>query len=150
MKIQPADDMDKVREMFREYETEIGIDLCFQGFEEELKTLPGKYAPPKGIILFACEEDELAGCAALRPLEEGVCEMKRLYVKPEMRGRGIGTALAKEIVAFAKNTGYKKMRVDTLDSMTTARAIYEGLGFKIIGGYYESPLENVSYMELDI
>ncbi len=141
----PAD-LELVRTLFREYAEELGVDLCFQGFEEELASLPGKYAPPNGALLLVGE----LGCVALRPFSEGVCEMKRLFVRPQGRGAGVGKQLALAILARATELGYKSMVLDTLDSLTAAIKLYENLGFKVCAPYYENPLPGVVYMLSEI
>lgn len=138
-----------VRSLFVEYQQWLNFSLCFQGFDKELAELPGKYAPPKGRLYIAEYDGTIAGCIALRPLEgEGICEMKRLYVKDEFRGKGIGRLLTEKILSDAKQIGYRTMRLDTLQRMETARALYAKLGFKIIPAYYDNPMDEVVYMEL--
>ena len=144
------DQIDEVRRLFREYERFLDVDLCFQSFEEELAALPGKYAPPDGALLIAADERRSAGCVALRKLEDGVCEMKRLFVRPQYRGRGLGRLLAERIVSEATALGYKVMRLDTLDKLKEAMALYESLGFKRRDPYYDNPLPGVEYWELDL
>ncbi len=151
MQILPAAtpaDIAQARALFLEYAAESKLDLCFQGFEEELATLPGKYAPPGGRLLLASEGDITAGCGALRELSEGVCEMKRLFVRPAFRKQGVGRMLAERLIEEARRNGYGSMRLDTLASMRAARALYELLGFRRIPAYYANPLAEVVYLEL--
>jgi ribosomal protein S18 acetylase RimI-like enzyme len=129
----------EARALFREYERSLGIDLCFQGFEQELAGLPGAYAPPRGRLLLATDGDALAGCVALRPLDDSACEMKRLYVRPAFRGRRAGRRLAERVVAEARSIGYACMRLDTLPSMKEAIALYRALGFVEIAPYTTNP-----------
>ena len=129
-----------VVELFREYANSIGVDICFQGFEQELAALPGKYAAPDGCVLLAVEDTSSVGCVALRPLAEGICEMKRLYVRPNYRGRQVGRLLADAVIAKAKAAGYSALRLDTLTTMKAAQAMYASLGFKPIAPYYHNPL----------
>jgi len=153
MKIKRAetpDEMDAVRRLFREYEAFLDVDLCFQSFEEELAGLPGKYAPPDGILLLAWDGWESAGCGALRKLENEICEMKRLFVKPKFRGLGLGTTLAKRLIHEAIRLGYATMLLDTLDRLKTAMMIYESLGFVQTDPYYRNPLVGVVYWKLDL
>ena len=153
VKIAPAqrhDQMEDVRRLFREYEEFLAVDLCFQGFEDELVTLPGRYAPPTGALLLAADGEKTAGCVALRKLEEGVCEMKRLFVRPEFRGRGLGRLLAQRIVKEAVLLGYSTMRLDTLERLKEANRLYESLGFVRTEPYCHNPLDGVVYWELDL
>ena len=147
---QTPGEIEEVRHLFREYEAFLGVDLCFQGFESELAGLPGKYAPPSGALLIGISRGKTVGCVALRPLDGGVCEMKRLYVKPEARGTGLGRQLAQEIIAVARELGYSLMRLDTLDRLTEAMRLYEALGFRQTEPYYDNPLQGVVYWELDL
>jgi GNAT superfamily N-acetyltransferase len=138
------------RELMVEYATWLEFNLCFQGYEEEIQSLPGKYAPPTGRLLLALWGGRTAGVIALRPLEEpGVCEMKRLYVRPEFRGHQIGRVLAERIIAEAAEIGYSRMRLDTISGkMDRAIAMYRTLGFAEIGPYYKTPVGETLFMEL--
>jgi ribosomal protein S18 acetylase RimI-like enzyme len=138
----------QARALFKEYAAELGVDLSFQGFPAELENLPGPYAPPKGRLFLAMEEAEAGGCVALRPLKNGVCEMKRLYVRPAFRGRGLGRLLTEKTIFAARATGYELMRLDTLAHMQPAIRLYEGVGFVRREPYYETPLANTVFMEL--
>jgi ribosomal protein S18 acetylase RimI-like enzyme len=145
----PAD-VATVRTLFLAYGESLDFDLCFQGFESELATLPGAYAAPGGRVLLARDGAVVAGCVAVRPLEAGVCEMKRLFVTPMYRGRGVGRRLTEHIVAVARELGYARMRLDTVPEMTAAIALYRALGFREIGPYCENPIEGALYFELDL
>ncbi len=140
----------KVRRLFVEYTDFLGEDLSFQGLAAELATLPGAYAPPDGALLLAEDGGTAAGCAGLRKIEDGVCEMKRLYVRPAFRGAGLGRKLAVRIIKAAAEKGYRRMRLDTLGRLTEAGALYADLGFYRIPAYYENPLPGVVYWELDL
>lgn len=146
-----ADEIETARQLFREYETWLGMSLCFQGFEEELRSLPGKYTPPDGRMFLAYQDDELAGCIAIRKLDDGVCEMKRLFVHEQFRGHRIGVQLIEKIIDEARSIGYRKMRLDTYPpKMGKAVALYERYGFRKILPYYDNPHDGVLYMELDL
>jgi ribosomal protein S18 acetylase RimI-like enzyme len=140
--------IEEARRLLREYEGSLGVSLCFQGFERELAALPGEYAPPAGRLLLALETGQAVGCVALRRLDEGTCEMKRLYLRPGFRGRGAGRRLALAIIDEARKIGYNKMRLDTLPSMREAIELYESLGFKRIEPYYPNPVPGAVFMEL--
>jgi ribosomal protein S18 acetylase RimI-like enzyme len=144
------DHFQSARELFIQYADSLGFDLEFQGFGRELAKLPGDYAAPQGCILIAEVDGDFAGCVALRPLEDNICEMKRLYVKPEYQGRGIGRTLASSVIGEARKIGYQKMRLDTVESMQAAQGLYFSLGFKTIEAYCHNPLENPSFMELEL
>ena len=137
-----------VHEMFIQYGGSLGFDLAFQGFSRELAGLPGDYASPGGCILLAEVVGGYAGCVALRPLPDKICEMKRLYVIPEYQGRGIGRALAGSVIGQARKMGYQKMRLDTVESMKAAQGLYVSLGFETIEAYCYNPLDNPRFMEL--
>lgn len=140
-----------VREIFREYETWLGMSLCFQGFEAELADLPGKYAMPEGRLYLAYFNDDLAGCIALRKLEKDICEMKRLFVRDGFRGAKVGVSLIEKLIADAKQIGYKKMRLDTYPpKMGKAVTLYQSHGFVTIPPYYENPYGDVLFMELGL
>jgi ribosomal protein S18 acetylase RimI-like enzyme len=140
----------EARTLFREYERSLGIDLCFQGFEQELAWLPGAYAPPRGRLLLAADGDALAGCVALRPLENAACEMKRLYVRPPYRGQRAGRRLVERVIAEAHAIGYARLRLDTLPSMKEAIALYRALGFVEIAPYCANPVPGALFLELDL
>jgi putative acetyltransferase len=146
------DQIETARRLFREYEAWFGLDLCFQDFEGEVRDLPGKYAPPDGRLLLAYEGGVPAGCVALRRLEVGVCEMKRLFVRDEFRGQGIGVSLIERIIEEGRSIGYKKLRLDTFaPKMGKAVELYRSHGFREIAPYYNNPYEkDVLFMELDL
>ncbi len=139
------------RTLFREYEAWLGLDLCFQGFEAELAGLPGKYAERGGRLLLALVNDQLAGCIALRTLEDGICEMKRLFVRDGFRGEKIGVHLIERLIVDAKEIGFKKMRLDTYPvKMGKAVKLYESHGFSPIAPYYDNPHDGILFMELTL
>ena|SRR5438876_4424673 len=140
--------MEQVRRLFREYAEATGACECFQGFAHEVAGLPGPYAPPTGQLLLARADTQPAGCVALRRIDVGFCEMKRLYVRPEFRGRSLGRELDESILCEARRIGYHAMRLDTLSSMTAARALYLSLGFQIIPRYNDNPSPDALYFEL--
>ena len=144
-------DIEHARTLFEEYQTGLGISLCFQNFEKELKNLPGDYAPPNGRLLLATDDAELAGCIALRKLGTDVCEMKRLFVRSTYRGGGVGRTLVESLIDEARQLGYKKMRLDTLPGrMDKAIALYQSIGFVDIDPYYENPVPDARFMELEL
>lgn len=142
--------LDEARLLFREYQAAIGVDLCFQGFAGELAGLPGAYAPPAGRLLLARDGEALAGCGALRAIGPGVAELKRMWTRPDHRGRGVARAVAGALLEAARAEGYRVVRLDTLTWMTAARALYASLGFREIPAYYPNPLPGVVYMELEL
>ncbi len=153
LKIIRADSDDhfgKAHALFEEYAALLGIDLSFQRFDEELSNLATVYSPPNGSLLLAFYQDQTSACVALRKLEEGICEMKRLYVKPQFRNLRIGRALAKGIIDEARSLGYNRMRLDTLPSMAWAQALYRSLGFHEIAPYRFNPVDGTVFMELRI
>jgi len=142
-----TDDIEHARALFREYAQWLAVDLAFQNFEEELATLPGKYAPPRGRLFLA--GDAPAGCIALRPLDEaGVGEVKRLYVRDAARGTGLGRALVQTVIAHARDAGYAELRLDTADWMRDAVRLYGRLGFRECSPYYHNPMPGAVYMSL--
>ena len=143
-----AEDLGTVRKLFREYEASLPFDLSFQNFEEELRGLPGRYAPPTGQMLVARSGGAIVGCVALRQIGEGTCEMKRLFVQPAFRGAGIGKALASGIIEEGRRIGYKRMRLDT--AMEPAKRLYESLGFREIPPYQQVPVAGVVFMEREL
>lgn len=142
------DDVELVRELFREYAAGLGVDLCFQGFQEELAGMPGKYAEPKGCVLLAFDGATALGCVALRPLGERDGEMKRLYVRVAARGKNLGTMLVKQVCDEARAAGYARICLDTLPAMGAAQKIYAEMGFGEIEAYVFNPVEGVRYLGL--
>ena len=143
--------IEQARNLFREYEARLGMKLCFQNFDEEVENLPGKYAKPDGRLMLVFADENLAGCIALRKLEEEICEMKRLFVRDDFRGRKIGNLLIEKLFEEARVIGYKKMRLDTYPpKMGKAVKIYESYGFREIPAYYHNPYGEVLFMELDL
>ena len=144
------EELERVRAIFREYATSLGIDLCFQGFEEELAQLPGQYAGPRGALLMALVDGELAGCCALRPLDSvdysNACEMKRLYVRQNFRRLGLGRQLAEAMMDCARLAAYDCVLLDTLDEMESARVLYQDLGFEEVPPYYHNPIAGAHYL----
>ncbi|HKV81484.1 MAG TPA: GNAT family N-acetyltransferase [Candidatus Sulfotelmatobacter sp.] len=141
----------QARELFLEYGQSLGFSLCFQNFDKELADLPGDYAPPDGRLLLAEFEGQIAGCVALHKLEAVICEMKRLYLRAEFRGKGLGRAMADRIIAEARTMGYQRMRLDTVEPvMKDAVAMYRRIGFREIAPYCKNPMAGVLYMELQL
>jgi ribosomal protein S18 acetylase RimI-like enzyme len=141
----------QARDLFLEYAQSLGFSLCFQNFDKELAGLPGDYAPPHGRLLLAEYEGQLAGCIALHKLAQDICEMKRLYVRPQFRGKGLGRALAERIITEARQIGYRRMRLDTVEPvMKDAVAMYRAIGFQEIAPYRKNPIAGAMYMELSL
>ena len=149
MQAESLEQIAQARELFLEYARSLGFSLCFQSFDKELAELPGSYAPPDGRLLLAQSDGQLAGCVALHKLEPNICEMKRLYLRPQFRGRGAGRVLADAILAEARRIGYERIRLDTVEPvMRDAVAMYRRIGFKEIAPYCENPMKGAIYMEL--
>ena len=147
--VESEDQINTARQLFEEYSAGIGISLCFQNFDQELANLPGKYAPPSGRLWLAYVDEELAGCIALRAIDDIRCEMKRLFVRPAFRGTGLGRVLVEAIIKEARGIGYKSLVLDTLPGrMDSAIALYRKMGFEEIEPYYENPVADAKFMEL--
>jgi ribosomal protein S18 acetylase RimI-like enzyme len=144
------EDLEAARALFREYAASLDFDLCFQGFESELAGLPGDYAPPAGALLLGFVGGEPVGCVGLRPLGDGVAELKRLYVRPRVRGRGLGRRLVEGALGRAAAAGYGRVRLDTVPSMAGAIRLYRSLGFRDILPYRDNPLPGAAYLELEL
>ncbi len=146
--------LNQIRTLFTEYSESLSIDLCFQNFSTELQSLPGEYSSPRGALLAVKVGDEVAGCCAMRPLDTvdyaNACELKRLYVRPAFRGMGLGRFLAEGILDAARLADYGCVLLDTLDDMESARALYEGLGFREIPPYYFNPIAGAHYLKADL
>jgi putative acetyltransferase len=140
-------DFTQARALFEEYAAGLAIDLCFQGFSQELDTLSRMYGPPRGVLLLAEIEGVAAGCAGVRPLDDIICELKRVYVRPEFRGTGMGRRLTETAMRAASEMGYKSIRLDTLPEMAAAQRLYEQLGFRDIPAYYGKPMAGQRFME---
>jgi putative acetyltransferase len=151
VQVESAAQVAQARELFLEYERSLGVDLCFQNFEQELAGLPGHYAPPDGRLLLAEYEGQLAGCVALHKWESGVCEMKRLYLRPSFRGKRLGRVIAETVITEARSIGYERMRLDTIEPiMKDAVEMYRKLGFREIAPYRANPMAGAMYMELQL
>jgi putative acetyltransferase len=143
--------IEQIRELFLEYAKSLGFSLCFQGFDQELAGLPGDYAPPEGRLLLSEYDGQVAGCGALHKAGDGIGEMKRLYLRPAFRGKGLGRVLAERILQEARSIGYAKLRLDTVEPvMKDAVAMYRRMGFREIEAYRVNPMEGTLYMELDL
>ena len=143
----PAD-LESIRQLFREYADSLGVNLDYQGFEEEVRDLPGQYGPPAGTLVLARSDDDVIGCVGVRALDPATAEMKRLYVRPAGRGTGVGRMLAEAAIRFATASGYERMRLDTLPQMGRAQDLYKTLGFKPIEAYRYSPVPGTVFLEL--
>jgi ribosomal protein S18 acetylase RimI-like enzyme len=143
--------VEQVRALFLEYANSLGFSLCFQGFDKELASLPGDYAPPDGRLLLAQQDGEVAGCVALHRLTEQICEMKRLYVRPQFRAKGLGRSLCERVLSRARDIGYRQVRLDTVEPvMREAVAMYRQVGFREIPPYRTNPIAGALYMEFDL
>jgi ribosomal protein S18 acetylase RimI-like enzyme len=136
--------------LFQEYAAQLGVDLCFQGFAAELTQLPLMYGPPAGCLVLVMRGSTPVGCGAVRRLADGLCEMKRLYIRGDARGAQLGRRVAEHLIERARALGYRTMRLDTLKDMTSARSLYRSLGFREIAAYYDNPLADSVYLELAI
>jgi len=151
LQVQSPEHVEQARQLFLEYGESLGFSLCFQSFDKEVAGLPGDYAPPDGRLLLAEHEGKIAGCVALHKLSDGICEMKRLYVRPEFRGKALGRALAERVIQEARAIGYARMRLDTIvGKMDSAIALYRALGFREVPPYRENPIAGAIYMELKL
>jgi len=151
--VESGENLEHVRNMILEYVSWLGVDLSFQGFEEEFAQLPGRYAPPEGRLLMALYDQQPAGCVGLRKFDTGVCEIKRMFVRPQFRGKGIGWALANRVIEESRKIGYHRMLLDTGDIMEGTRSLYCSLGFQEIQPYYDVPDEyrpRMTFMELHL
>ena len=142
-----SESVESARSLFREYSNSLDFSLCFQGFDEELAGLPGEYSPPTGRLFLATLDGNLAGCTALRRIDGNICEMKRLYLRPEFRGKGIGRQMTVEIIRAAQEMGYTLIRLDTVPAMKEAISLYRSMGFVEIEPYRENPMPGALFME---
>ena len=143
-------DLDDIRTLLREYEATLAFPLDFQQFDREVAELPGAYAPPRGALLLARQGEAAAGCVAVRRIEPEICELKRLYVRPEARGTGLGRRLAEAALAEARRLGYRHIRLDTVPGMQAAQSLYEQMGFREIDPYTTNPVAGTRFLELDL
>jgi len=155
LRFEPVDTPDHallpvVRQLFEEYWTELNVDVCFQGFSEELNTLPGKYAPPRGVLFVVFKEDHAVACGALRELDEQTCELKRIFIRPAHRGTGLGRKITVDLMQHGRENGYKLVRLDTLRCLTPARTLYKSLGFQEIPPYNDAGNNDVVYYERNL
>lgn len=150
LEVDTPERLEAARTLFEEYAASLGFHLCFQDFDEELAHLPGDYAPPRGSLLLAMYEDRVAGCVGLREISDDVCEMKRLYVRPDLRGLGIGRALTETVIEQARKIGYAFMRLDTTPAMKEAKSLYASLGFEEIRSYRCNQMEGVESLQLKL
>ncbi|HVT13066.1 MAG TPA: GNAT family N-acetyltransferase [Fimbriimonadaceae bacterium] len=150
--VQPGDRerIATIRDLFLEYQGELGIDLCFQGFQEELATLPGKYGPPSGCLLLVFDGENPVACGALRDIGDGICELKRIYVRPVARRRGLARSISERLIAYGREAGFRTARLDTLRRLAGAVELYQQLGFRFIEPYNYNPEEDIVYMELPL
>jgi len=148
--VETNEELEIIKELFVEYADSLGFDLDFQDFKQELANLCGDYAPPKGCLLVAKYKGQIAGCVGLKQFSDDICEMKRLYIRPEFRGLGIGRVLAEAIIEQARKIGYTLVRLDTVPTMKVARALYQSLDFKQISQYRYNPIEGAEFMELKL
>ncbi|HTT40979.1 MAG TPA: GNAT family N-acetyltransferase [Burkholderiales bacterium] len=149
-RVESGPEVERARSLFQEYQRSLGIDLEFQDFSAELSHLPGAYAPPRGRLYMAMMARQAAGCVALRPLSDDECELKRLYVRPDFRSRGIGRLLTRHVIGEAHAIGYSRIVLDTLENMAEAQALYTRLGFTDIAPYNATPFEGTRWMGLDL
>ena len=142
--------LEAIGELFTEYVHSLGFELDFQDYENEFAELPGEYAPPDGRLILAIVDGDAVGCIGLRKIDDTICEMKRMYVRPDFRGKGIGRSLAEIVIEEARKIGYKAMRLDTIDTMNEATFLYRSLGFKEIAPYRHNPMDGAMFMELNL